>query len=315
VKGYAKIWRRIWIDEKFRALPVHPDQFIVLYMLSCASNRVGLFTVSVGDLSERLDLPPADCRSIVERVCLGMGWGWDRPTSTVWIQSWWRWNPPESPKAVLGYLRDLDDVPESSLRTAYVRTEPGLTDSLSKAYRKAIDSLLVRARVRAQTKPEPEHDPEALSNSLAKPQSSEKSARLAGAHARGWKPDPAIVADLRAQYPAIDLDTITAEVRTAHEHGKVRKPDAALRSWVAAAHDRGTHGLKPAADPDADFLRSFESRLVAYPHLSAFHRTALWAKAQDAKRQGASVKLVLWGRDHLRAWIAEIETGLREAVT
>ena len=313
MRGYARIWRRLWVDEKFRALETHPSQWLVLYLLSCASNRIGIFTVSTGDIAERLDLRPSEAVVLLEGVCHAMGWEWDRGTRTVWVRSWWRWNPPESPKALMGYVRELRDVPESDIRKSYMRADHGFTDSLREAYRKAIDSLRVHARARAQAEPEPEPEPEktaCLDSAPAPPSPVATQGGQAGAIAPNpWHPPRQLLDSIQTVDPELDVEALVAEVSLALSEGRAKHGNGTLRSWARTATAKGTH-RRPKPQPDA-FLRQLDSRLDALQHLAPLTRAALRVKAQNARREGASAELVLWGPKYLRAWIAEAEATLR----
>lgn len=322
MKGYARIWRRLWDDEKFRSLGPYPEQWTVLYLLSYAANRIGIFNPSIGDLAERLDVKPSQAAELVGRICGVMEWGWEPDARTLWIESWWRWNPPESPKALMGYLRELRDLPESKLRTSYIRANHGFTDSLREAYRKAIDSLTARARVRAQTYPEPEPEPE--EESLSSQRSTENQSPAGGPEAgngAGWpddksqhpKPEPAtptpgfrpgLLDELQARYPKRDVAAIAEKVL---ERAKIRPMnlDTALLGWVRTAERKDTDRRPDPPAVAITFAEQLARRLEPLSGLLTKPQLAdLEAKATAEHNRGTRADIVLWAR--MGEWIREL---------
>src|SRR5688572_22094040 len=140
-----------------------------------------------------------------------MGWTWDPERRLLLVPSWWKWNQPESPAALKGYLKDLRDIPDCDLRTRASVCPDWFPDSFKKAWSETLDSLpgfspepppineggspqkpdrlpppggggsthgRARARGHAGPEPEPEHEPKpdsgALSNEHARNQTLEQ---------------------------------------------------------------------------------------------------------------------------------------------
>lgn len=111
---FRKIDPRIWTDEKFRQL-TGEQQRIALYILTAQSNRIGLFSFSPGKACEDLGtLPPTFLKGLL-KVCQTLNWEWDAKARVLYLPTWWRYNHPENVNNVIGNLKDLDDLPETSL--------------------------------------------------------------------------------------------------------------------------------------------------------------------------------------------------------
>ncbi|MCG3177394.1 MAG: hypothetical protein MOGMAGMI_02368 [Candidatus Omnitrophica bacterium] len=122
---YRKIMPRIWRDEKFRQLQPD-DKLLALYVLTAQSNRIGLFYFSIGMAAEDLGSSTQTIEERLANVCKTFGWGYDPPSKTVWIPSWWTYNPPENQNVMRGCLQDLRDVPDTPFRQSFATNHCGL---------------------------------------------------------------------------------------------------------------------------------------------------------------------------------------------
>jgi hypothetical protein len=139
-QGYAKIFRRIWDDEKFRAL-TSGDKLTALYLLSGPSNRVGFFVISVSLAAEKCRVRARFCQKSIRTVCDALGWLWDERTNVILIPTWWKWNHPPSYDALTGYLTDLQDVPRSPLWAQFIEG----AQCLRPEYRELFAKIIHRA--------------------------------------------------------------------------------------------------------------------------------------------------------------------------
>ncbi len=116
---------RIWRDEKF--IQLQPDdKLLALYVLTAQSNRIGLFRFSVGMAAEDLGFDTQTIEKRLTNVCDTMWWGYDPPSRTIWIPTWWVYNAPENPNVMTGCLQDLRDVPDTPLLQLFARNHVGL---------------------------------------------------------------------------------------------------------------------------------------------------------------------------------------------
>jgi hypothetical protein len=139
-QGYSKIFRRIWRDEKFRALAPN-EKLAAFYLLSGQSNRIGYFAFSMALAAEELGLPLDECRARISSSGAALGWALDEPSGVVLIPTWWKWNPPPNPDALKGALTDLQDVPRSSLLPQFIRASEHLRPEYRPVFAKAIRPL------------------------------------------------------------------------------------------------------------------------------------------------------------------------------
>lgn len=111
---YRKVDPRIWRDEKFRFLD-QSDQLITLYTITAQVNRIGIFNFSPGRASEELKL---DYETFIKRfgnVCQTFKWSFDATMRVLYLPTWWKYNFPENANVLKGNLKDLHDVPATSL--------------------------------------------------------------------------------------------------------------------------------------------------------------------------------------------------------
>lgn len=158
-QGFAKLYRRFWSDEKVRQL--EPEaKLVAAYVLTGQSNRIGLFRFSVGMAEDDLGIPRKRIDTVLDTVCHTLGWGLDRSSGVVWIRSWWRWNPPENEKALIGYLKDLADVPKSKLLADFRNHRDTLSDTLWDTVCNRVSMPEPYPEPYPEHDPEPEHDPQ-----------------------------------------------------------------------------------------------------------------------------------------------------------
>jgi hypothetical protein len=135
--GYARVFRRIWRDEKFRTLS-RDEKLAVLYLLSGQSNRIGYFAFSLALAAEDLGLDLDECRACIARGCAQLGWEYDASSGVILVPTWWKWNHPTSYDALTGYLTDLRDVPRSPLFARFVKCATALRSAYRPVFMKAI---------------------------------------------------------------------------------------------------------------------------------------------------------------------------------
>ncbi|MEO7859218.1 MAG: hypothetical protein ABIU05_02045 [Nitrospirales bacterium] len=130
---YRKIDPRIWTDEKFRQFTAH-EQRICLYILTAQSNRIGLFSFSPGKACEDLGTLPLTFRKGFDTVCQALHWEWDPESRVLYLPTWWRYNPPENANNVIGNLKDLDDLPETTLLERFSSNTAYLSGNLIETF-------------------------------------------------------------------------------------------------------------------------------------------------------------------------------------
>jgi hypothetical protein len=105
---------------------------ISIYCLSGdQTNRIGINNFSPTKAAEDLEIPYTKFYPAFKSISIKFNWFFDEKARVLFIPSWWRWNPPESTKALQGYLNDLDEVAPSPLINRFLKNTTHLSDSLS----------------------------------------------------------------------------------------------------------------------------------------------------------------------------------------
>ena len=130
-RRYRKVYPRLWSNQVFQDL-TDAQKVMTLYLLSGPqTNRIGLFRFSVGEAGEDLRVPVATVIRRVDQVCQAFAWAFDPIARVIWIPSWWSFNPPaEKVNNFKGALRDLSEVPRTSLIAAFCRNTVGVPEAL-----------------------------------------------------------------------------------------------------------------------------------------------------------------------------------------
>ncbi len=130
---YRKVDPRIWHDETFIGLPV-VEKLITLYIITAQSNRIGLFVYSPGKAMEELGLPARIFWPAFRHVLTAFAWSWDEKTRVLYIDTWWKYNPPENANNVVGNLKDLEDLPANPFLSAFASNLTCLDGNLHETF-------------------------------------------------------------------------------------------------------------------------------------------------------------------------------------
>lgn len=128
---YRKVFSGIWDKTSFAGLG-RDEKLVALYLLTAPQvNRIGLYKLSMAMAAdEHLGMDKAALVKSIHTVCDTFGWGFDEGTRTVYLTSWWRYNPPANPKHLDGALKDLGKVPESPFIERFKHNTDGLTGTV-----------------------------------------------------------------------------------------------------------------------------------------------------------------------------------------
>lgn len=239
-QGFARLYRRFWADERVRTLS--PDEkLIAVYLLTGQSNRIGLFRFSVGMAEDDTGIPRKRLDTLLDRVCDTLRWGYDRGAGVVFIRSWWRWNAPESPLTMIGYLKDLNDIPNTELINEFRNNRNTLSDTVWHTLQDRVPESpslslsLSRAVALAEDGAEPESDaPPAFADCASIPLND-------GTEYRPTQPE---VDEWRSLYPVVDVLQELREMRgwstSNPEKRKTRRGVVKfVVRWLAKEQDKG----------------------------------------------------------------------------
>jgi hypothetical protein len=135
---YRKLYPMFWRDPDVQKLD-DPEKVVALYCLtSHQTNRIGLFVLSPGTASEDLDTTVTSFLKRLDTVCHTLSWKFDKSCRVLYIPSWWRWNCPDNAKAMLGFLKDLHELPKTPLVKEFITNRKYLSDTVSTGYDEGI---------------------------------------------------------------------------------------------------------------------------------------------------------------------------------
>jgi hypothetical protein len=126
---YRKFDPRTWKDEKFQVLSDR-EKLAAIYIFTAQSNRCGLFNFSPAQAAEDLGWEPEIFAEAFKRVLETLTWEWDPTARVLYIPSWWRYNPPENPKHLIGCLTDLHELPATRLLARFFANNHALVAGL-----------------------------------------------------------------------------------------------------------------------------------------------------------------------------------------
>lgn len=121
----------------------HFEKLLAIYCFtSPQSNRIGLYVLSPGHAEE--DLGPLDdtvCHTVaasgssnfgyrISKICEALNWRYDTAARVLFLPTWWKYNPPDNPKSLQGYLEDIHDLPQTNLLAEFAQNKRYLSDTL-----------------------------------------------------------------------------------------------------------------------------------------------------------------------------------------
>jgi hypothetical protein len=116
---YRKIDPRMWNDEGFYQLTIY-EKITAFYTLTAQANRVAVFTFSPGKAYEDLKMSRRVFQKAFSSIGRAFAWEWDESARVVFIPSWWKYNHPENLKHFIGCLKDLSDLPQTTLLATFI---------------------------------------------------------------------------------------------------------------------------------------------------------------------------------------------------
>jgi hypothetical protein len=139
---YKKIDPRIWDDEKFSELS--PGlKLITFHAITAQSNRCGIFSFSVARAIEQTGAVSDSYAIGFKKVCDTYSWRYDSRRRVLYIPTWWKYNPPENPKHLIGCLADLHDLPQTELLNDFAKNTRYLYEPCLSTFQERIDRYLI----------------------------------------------------------------------------------------------------------------------------------------------------------------------------
>ena len=134
VGRYRRLYARLWRHPGFVSLN-EGEKVLAIYLLTGPqSNRLGLFAFSVAVAAEDLGTVPQTITKRLANVCQTFGWLFDARARVFYMQSWFRWNPPENVNVMKGSLKDLNEIPPCALVDAFARNIETVPETLRETF-------------------------------------------------------------------------------------------------------------------------------------------------------------------------------------
>lgn len=117
-RDFSKVSPNVWKSKKFWALPNDGVRLAYLFLLTCAhTNSGGCYRVPVAYISVDLNWDLKQAQEAIESLCENGLIAFDFDEHTVWIEQWFRFNPPTNANHALGILKDIKESPSAVLKS------------------------------------------------------------------------------------------------------------------------------------------------------------------------------------------------------
>lgn len=147
---YRKVDPRIWVDEGRRKL-THTQQLLLFYCLTGPqTNRCGLFSFSKVLAGESLPVKFRRFAPTWAALLDTFSWKYDETGRVLWLPTWWKYNPPENQKHMLGCLSDLHDLPQTPLLQEFTDNTKFLRPDHLEWFRAGMECIAIQEGKRYQ---------------------------------------------------------------------------------------------------------------------------------------------------------------------
>jgi hypothetical protein len=134
---YRRISPRLWKDEKVITL-TQREKLIALYCLTAQTNRIGLFNFSPAQAAEDLEMDGETFAKGFAKVCETLNWSFDNTYRVLYIPTWWKYNTPENPNVLTACLKDISELPQTTLVQSFFSNLVYLPETFHETFRKGL---------------------------------------------------------------------------------------------------------------------------------------------------------------------------------
>ena len=137
---YRKIDPRIWNDEKFSALSHEAQRMFFFCLTHPSMTALGAFRITKSGMAEELGLSGKGFAEPFGELFRKGLVNYDERAFLLFVPNFLKYNAPENPNVVRGWVSSLDLLPECHLKTQVLARARACTadnDALSKAFDKA----------------------------------------------------------------------------------------------------------------------------------------------------------------------------------
>ena len=138
---YRRVYSRLWDDERFRSLSER-GQRVALYLLTGSQgNGIGFFRFSPGKAAEDLGWTARMFDRAFAEVLSVMEWRFDSVARVVLLPKFFKYNAPDNPNCLKAWLKELTDLPASTLFEEFTHAELVFSESLRLVFCGAIEAF------------------------------------------------------------------------------------------------------------------------------------------------------------------------------
>lgn len=115
---YRRVYLRLWRHPAFRALN-EGEKVLALYLVTGPqTNLIGCYRFSPALAAEDIGVSLAQVKRRLAKILTAFEWSFDEATQWIWIQSWFRWNPPNGIHQKKSWQNAISALPNGKPRDA-----------------------------------------------------------------------------------------------------------------------------------------------------------------------------------------------------
>lgn len=247
---YRMLSPLFWDDPGVQALDAH-NQLIAAHILtSRQTNGAGLFRFSLAEAEETIAKVSGTYAIRFAKVCDTLNWRFHKPSKTLYLPTWWKWNPPDNPKHLIGAMKCLFDVPQTPLLKEFASNTTWLKPNLHDTFRIRIAYVSARYPIQEQEQEhETEHEHDAgTGNSCPEPKEPLTDFTFpCNGPVKEWTLPQFKFDEFIEAYPNLDMTGIMTDARQWCRDNEAKRKTAKgmtrfLGSWIQRSNDKPARG-------------------------------------------------------------------------
>jgi len=115
---YRRVYQHLWRHPAFRALS-EGEKVLALYLVTGPqTNLIGCYRFSPALAAEDLGISTVQVKKRMSTILAAFDWTFDEGSQWLWIQSWFRWNPPNGIHQKKSWQNAISGLPNGKPRDA-----------------------------------------------------------------------------------------------------------------------------------------------------------------------------------------------------
>lgn len=160
---YNEVYQCTWDSDDFKSLskPEPNAQTLWLFLLTgkIKTPLPGIYNVGLGAMEDFLKWSRKSLMKCFQELSLKDMAKIDLDNNVIYLPNWYKWNKPQNPNVLKGWLNLLDNIPDCECKQLYLQQLKILVESLDESFKKVLDKSFPTPEPKPIPIPEPKPKP------------------------------------------------------------------------------------------------------------------------------------------------------------